>query len=163
MWGAYVEPRANPTRQVVHPWRWRGEADGRKELRPARRRLRLLGENSDIGGLWNADMPDAAVYDTTHLVSSKRMSGFVGFPMTADPPGYPSQLEALEYLRAYAWAHLERNADVERANARIMPSVTLAPRNGIASRSNIAKRVGDGSGHMAILMKRSKVRSIAWM
>jgi cation diffusion facilitator CzcD-associated flavoprotein CzcO len=115
MWGAYVEPRADPTRQVVHPWRWRGEADGRKELRPARRRLRLLGENSDIGGLWNADMPGAAVYDTTHLVSSKRMSGFVGFPMTADPPGYPSQLEALEYLRAYAWAHLELNADVERA------------------------------------------------
>jgi cation diffusion facilitator CzcD-associated flavoprotein CzcO len=59
----------------------------------------------DIGGLWNPATPSGVVYETTHLVSSAKCTGFEDFPM--DParyPVYPSHGQALAYLKSYAEA-----------------------------------------------------------
>ncbi len=79
-----------------------------------------LEKNADIGGLWNAALPGAAVHKTTHMVSSKRMSRFNGFPMPASYPDYPSHVQVLDYLRSYAEAFdltrdIQFNTIVERA------------------------------------------------
>ena len=47
-------------------------------------------------------MPEAAVYKTTHMVSSKRRSQFNGAWMPLDWPEYPSHKQVMEYFRSYA-------------------------------------------------------------
>jgi len=37
--------------------------------------------NSDVGGLWDIDGPLSTMYDSAHLISSKRMTEFADFPM----------------------------------------------------------------------------------
>ena len=36
---------------------------------------------SDVGGLWNINNPRSTVYESAHLISSKRMTEFAEFPM----------------------------------------------------------------------------------
>ena len=79
-----------------------------------------LERNADIGGLWNSALPGAAVYNSTHLVSSKSLSRFGGFSMPDAYPDYPSHRQVLEYFRAYAAAFglneaIQFKANVERA------------------------------------------------
>lgn len=65
----------------------------------------LVEREDDIGGLWNIATPSGIVYETTHLVSSAKSSGFDDFPMKVDEDGwidYPSHAQTLAYLRAYA-------------------------------------------------------------
>lgn len=62
-----------------------------------------LEREGDIGGLWNASTKAGVVYDTTHLVSYSRFTGFEDFPMQGDAyPVYPSHAQALAYLKSYA-------------------------------------------------------------
>ena len=37
--------------------------------------------HSDVGGLWDIDNPHSTMYDSAHLISSKRMTEFAEFPM----------------------------------------------------------------------------------
>lgn len=78
-----------------------------------------LERNRDIGGLWNAAMPGAAVHKATNMVSSKRMSRFNGFPMPANYPDFPNHKQVLDYFRTYAEAFdltrdIQLNSTVER-------------------------------------------------
>ncbi len=57
---------------------------------------------ADLGGVWNIAQPSGSVYESTHLISSKRMTEFRDWPMPAEFPEYPSHVQALEYLRSYA-------------------------------------------------------------
>ena len=59
-----------------------------------------LERENDIGGLWNETTGTGVVYDTTYLVSSRKYTGFVDYPMPDEYPTYPSHREALAYL---AW------------------------------------------------------------
>ena len=37
--------------------------------------------HDDVGGLWDIDNPHSTVYESAHLISSKRMTEFAEFPM----------------------------------------------------------------------------------
>jgi cation diffusion facilitator CzcD-associated flavoprotein CzcO len=58
--------------------------------------------HSDVGGLWDIDRPDTAMYSAAHFISSKSQSAFRDFPMPEDYPDYPSHRQILNWLRAYA-------------------------------------------------------------
>jgi hypothetical protein len=54
-------------------------------------------EMSDrVGGHWNSD------YDSLHLITSRDVSGFPGYPMPAEYPVYPSRAQVLAYLNSFA-------------------------------------------------------------
>ncbi|MFW5331375.1 flavin-containing monooxygenase [Hydrogenophaga sp. ZJX-1] len=59
---------------------------------------------SDVGGLWNMANPSSTVYESAHLISSKRMTEFTEFPMAESVADYPSHRELLDYFRAFAQA-----------------------------------------------------------
>lgn len=57
-------------------------------------------EKSDrVGGHWNTD------YDALHLITSRDMTGFEGFPMPADYPYFPRRDQVRDYLASYAHEH----------------------------------------------------------
>ncbi|QKV19601.1 flavin-containing monooxygenase [Oricola thermophila] len=58
--------------------------------------------HSDVGGLWDIDAPRSTMYETAHLISSKRMTEFADFPMREEVAEYPSHREVKEYFRAFA-------------------------------------------------------------
>jgi len=55
----------------------------------------------DVGGIWNPDSPHA-VFEPTHLNTSKRLTRYTDFPMPAEYPQFLSREQAHDYLRAYA-------------------------------------------------------------
>lgn len=61
-------------------------------------------EGRAIGGNWVFDeRPErAGVYDSTHLISSKRLSEFEDYPMPDDYPDFPSHRQVLGYFEDYA-------------------------------------------------------------
>jgi hypothetical protein len=58
--------------------------------------------HDDVGGLWNMGNPRSTVYESAHLISSKRMTEFSEFPMPEDAADYPSHRELLDYFRSFA-------------------------------------------------------------
>lgn len=61
-------------------------------------------KNGQLGGNWVYDTENShsSVYETTHIISSKRWSEFEDFPMPKNYPDYPSHAQLLNYFRAYA-------------------------------------------------------------
>lgn len=61
-------------------------------------------KNDQVGGNWvyGTDNTHSSVYETTHIISSKRWSEFEGFPMPQDYPDYPSHAQLLAYFKSYA-------------------------------------------------------------
>lgn len=53
--------------------------------------------NADLGGNWQG-----GVYDSVHIVSSKRSTAFRDYPMPADYPDFPSAAQMLDYLKNFA-------------------------------------------------------------
>lgn len=58
--------------------------------------------HTDVGGLWNIHNPRSTVYQSAHLISSKRMTEFSEFPMSERVADYPSHRELLDYFSAFA-------------------------------------------------------------
>ena len=67
-------------------------------------------KNSQLGGNWVYDEQNkhSSVYETTHIISSKRWSEFEDFPMPADYSDYPSHAQLLTYFKDYA-QHFDLN------------------------------------------------------
>lgn len=61
----------------------------------------------DIGGNWLH-----GVYDSVHLITSRRTTQLDEWPMPQDWPDFPSKDQMLEYLRSYA-AHFDLRASIE--------------------------------------------------
>ncbi len=80
----------------------------------------LFERNADFGGLWNRDDPASPIYDSAHLISSRSMTGFDGFPMPGHWPDYPGGRLVLEYIRDFA------RANDLYAGARFQEKVTRA-------------------------------------
>jgi cation diffusion facilitator CzcD-associated flavoprotein CzcO len=75
---------------------------------------------ADVGGNWLFGGPASSVYESTHLISSKRLTEFTDFSMGDQLPEYLSHAQALEYLRAYArefglYEHIEFGRKVKAA------------------------------------------------
>ena len=82
----------------------------------------VFERNADVGGIWNIDAPGSPMYDTAHFISSRTLSGFVGFPMPGHYPDYPNYRQLLDYIRAFAdefdlRGHVRFNTPVARAAA----------------------------------------------
>lgn len=58
--------------------------------------------NNDVGGLWDIQNPHSTVYDSAHLISSKRMTEFTEFPMGDSVADYPHHAQLCQYFRDYA-------------------------------------------------------------
>lgn len=58
--------------------------------------------NGDVGGLWDIDAPRSTMYESAHLISSKRMTEFADFPMGAEVAEYPSHREMKRYFQDFA-------------------------------------------------------------
>lgn len=62
----------------------------------------VFERHGELGGNWCLGSPFSSVMPTTHLISSKRITEFVDFPMPDDWPAYPSQSQVIDYFRRYA-------------------------------------------------------------
>lgn len=76
--------------------------------------------HSDVGGLWDIEGDRSTMYETAHLISSKRMTEFTDFPMADDVADYPSHRELKRYFRAFAdrfdlRRHFRFNAEVMKS------------------------------------------------
>ncbi len=60
--------------------------------------------HSDVGGVWDIDGPRSTMYETAHLISSKKMTQFADFPMRREVADYPSHREIRRYFREFAQA-----------------------------------------------------------
>ncbi|MBC8030192.1 MAG: NAD(P)-binding domain-containing protein [Pyrinomonadaceae bacterium] len=56
-----------------------------------------LEGDDDLGGNWYH-----GVYETAHIISSRKTTEYADFPMPADFPDFPSAQQMLEYLNSYA-------------------------------------------------------------
>ncbi|KTD60790.1 flavin-containing monooxygenase [Legionella shakespearei] len=61
-------------------------------------------KNNQVGGNWVFDENNAhsSVYETTHIISSRRWSEFEDFPMPVHYTDYPSHALLLKYFQSYA-------------------------------------------------------------
>ncbi|MCC1496015.1 NAD(P)/FAD-dependent oxidoreductase [Alcanivorax sp. 1008] len=73
--------------------------------------------HSDVGGLWDINSPTSTMYESAHLISSKRMTEFNEFPMPDDVATYPHHRQMAKYFRDYAkhfdlYQHYEFSTEV---------------------------------------------------
>lgn len=58
--------------------------------------------HSDVGGLWDIEGPKSTMYETAHLISSKRMTEFTDFPMKEETAEYPCHRDLKGYFQDFA-------------------------------------------------------------
>ena len=78
-----------------------------------------LEAHNNVGGLWDIDSPTSTMYESAHLISSKRMTEFSDFPMADEVASYPRHDQMRQYFRDYAehfqlYQHYRFNSHVER-------------------------------------------------
>lgn len=82
----------------------------------------VFERHRDVGGVWDLENPGSPMYESAHLISSRTMSGFAGFPMPDSYPDYPRREQVLEYLRAFADAFdLRKHVRFGREVTRVEP------------------------------------------
>ncbi|MFG2177398.1 flavin-containing monooxygenase [Streptomyces abikoensis] len=71
----------------------------------------------EIGGNWAH-----GVYDSTHLISSKKSTQYVEYPMPADYPTFPSRAQMLRYLNDYVdHFHLREHIEFDTEVVEVRP------------------------------------------
>lgn len=58
--------------------------------------------HSGVGGLWDIEGTRSTMYETAHLISSKKMTEFRDFPMGEEIAEYPSHKEMKVYFQRFA-------------------------------------------------------------
>ncbi|TFH87347.1 NAD(P)/FAD-dependent oxidoreductase [Billgrantia azerbaijanica] len=76
-----------------------------KALREAGVEFEIIEATGRFGGNWQPDGPASKMYDSVHLISSKRNTQFADFPMPEDYPVYPRHNLVFEYLQNLAEHH----------------------------------------------------------
>jgi cation diffusion facilitator CzcD-associated flavoprotein CzcO len=59
-------------------------------------------KHADVGGLWDINNPHSTVYESAHLISSKKMTEFTEFPMKEHIADYPSHRDLCGYFHDFA-------------------------------------------------------------
>lgn len=82
--------------------------------------LNFIGyeKHADVGGLWDINNPHSTVYQSAHLISSKRMTEFKEFPMKDSIADYPSHRDLCQYFQDFSnhfdlKKHYNFNAEVQ--------------------------------------------------
>lgn len=93
------------------------------------RNLVVYEKGDQVGGNWvfSPRISHSSVFETTHIISSKRMSEYEDYPMPDDYPDYPSHKQVLAYFQNYAKRfgvtdYIRFNTEVTRAEE--MPDKT---------------------------------------
>ncbi|MEV6347660.1 FAD-dependent oxidoreductase [Actinoplanes sp. NPDC051851] len=89
-----------------------------QQLREAGHQVDCYEKTDRVGGHWNTD------YDALHLITSRDMTGYEGFPMPADYPNFPSRDQVRDYLHGYAAHH--GHDDVIRFGTAVVSVVPIA-------------------------------------
>lgn len=68
------------------------------------RNLVIYERGDQVGGNWvfSPRLSHSSVFETTHIISSKKMSQYQDFPMPDHYPDYPSHRQILAYFQSYA-------------------------------------------------------------
>lgn len=110
-----------------------------------------------IGGLWaySDDPQRPSVYDSAHIISSRRLSAFRSFPMPDTYPDYPSHRQIADYFRAYADRfaladHIRLGSKVETAERRESGGWKLTIRDEDGTHEETADYLVVASGHHRI-------------
>ena len=83
----------------------------------------IIERHADVGGIWDLENPGSPMYASCRLISSKRFSSFLDFPMPSGYPDYPSRGQVHAYLREFARAHgLYARIEFGREVARVTPN-----------------------------------------
>ena len=80
-------------------------------------------QSERVGGHWHTD------YESLHLITSRDLSGFAGYPMPSNYPVYPSRDQMRDYLEGFATetgvrAHVRFGVRVERITPIGPPAAT---------------------------------------
>lgn len=89
-----------------------------QQLREAGHEVDCYEATDRVGGHWNTD------YEALHLITSRDMTGYEGFPMPAGYPNFPSRDQVRDYLHAYAAHH--GHDEVIRFGTRVVAVVPIA-------------------------------------
>lgn len=68
------------------------------------RNIVIYDRNGEVGGNWvySPEVGHSSVYETAHIISSKRLSQYHDYPMPSHYPDYPSHQLLKEYFQSYA-------------------------------------------------------------
>jgi hypothetical protein len=81
---------------------------------------------NDTGGLWDIKNPENPIYESTHFISSSKLSGFPDFPMPKDFPDYPKHTLILQYLREYSEKkNLRKHIEFGRKVIKLTPEYSM--------------------------------------
>jgi hypothetical protein len=77
-----------------------------------------LEREDTIGGNWAYGKPASSIYQSCHLISSKRLTEYNEFPLPEDYPEFPKHELAFKYIKGYAehfglLEHIQFNTPVE--------------------------------------------------
>lgn len=99
-----------------------GITAGRNLIAEGLTNLVIYERNAAVGGNWiySPTASHSSIYETTHAISSRRLSQYDGYPMPKDYPHYPSHVQLLRYFQGYAehfgvTAFIRFNTEVVRA------------------------------------------------
>lgn len=75
--------------------------------------------HNDVGGLWDIESATSTMYQSAHLISSKRMTEFTDFPMADEVADYPRHDQLKRYFQDFArhfelYSHYQFNSWVSR-------------------------------------------------
>jgi thioredoxin reductase len=81
-----------------------GITAGKNLLQAGLRNIVIYEKGDAVGGNWlySPRLSHSSVFETTHIISSKRLSQYHDFPMPDDYPDYPSHKQLLTYFQDYA-------------------------------------------------------------
>src|SRR5215475_12411416 len=68
------------------------------------RDVTIYERGAEVGGNWvfDADSGHSSVFETTHIISSKKYSQYDDYPMPEGYPDYPSHQQLAAYFQGYA-------------------------------------------------------------
>ena len=104
---------------------------------PGRYELVVYDRGRVVGGNWvfDAETGHSSVFETTHIISSKRLSQYEDFPMPDGYPDYPGHAELKAYFQSYARHFgvdrvLQLGTEVQGARSRPGGGWTVTLRDG---------------------------------
>lgn len=81
-----------------------GITAGKNLLQAGLKNIVIYEKGDQVGGNWvySPRLSHSSVFETTHIISSKRLSQYADYPMPTDYPDYPSHQQLLVYFQGYA-------------------------------------------------------------
>ncbi|MDH5760657.1 MAG: NAD(P)-binding domain-containing protein [Gemmatimonadota bacterium] len=116
--------------------------------------LVVYDRGADVGGNWvfDAESGHSSVFETTHIISSRRFSQYDDYPMPEEYPDYPGHRELAAYFQGYArhfgvYPFVRFGVTVERCVRRPTGGWDVTVREGGVERTEAADQLVVCNGH----------------